>query len=162
MADLQAYIDELNKQYETALAANRARQAEVTSLYDQIINLAQTYASGEEARLEQTKKKDIASGMQTLVSAGLANTTRAATLGQRWESDIGATARADIGARKSEKISTALGQKAQFLTNIEDEYPDYSTIANLVMQAAQNPTSYKSVTPTYWTAADLNRRYKAL
>lgn len=132
---LQGYITELQSAYNEALAANQERRTAAEGLYNQIIQEAQNFGTGLTEQLEATKKKDVASATQSLISSGLANTTRAATLGKKWEEDVGAKARTEIAGQKSEKLSQAYAQKAQFLTNIENEYPDYGTISNLILQS---------------------------
>ncbi len=66
-----------------------------------------------------------------MVSSGLVNTTTAATLGRKFEEEVGTPARlqaADISAQR--KTEARLG-KAGFIERREDVGPDFRTIAEL-------------------------------
>lgn len=63
------------------------------------------YSSGLEAGLDRSRKKAMASGMQNLVSAGLANTTMGASMGRQFEEEVAMPARADLESRRASALS---------------------------------------------------------
>lgn len=63
------------------------------------------FGKGVEAGLERGRVKAMASGMQGLVSAGLAGTTMAGGLGKKYEEEVGAPARASLEERRAQAIS---------------------------------------------------------
>ena len=74
------------------------------------------FGAGVEAGLERGRVKATTSGMQNLVSAGLANTTMAAGLGKKYEEEVAAPTRAnveDIRSREIASLETMLAQMEQ-------------------------------------------------
>lgn len=72
---------------------------EVQAAYDKALAYyapGGAYGSGVEAGLTRGRKKSTASGMQNLVSAGLAGTTMAAGLGKKYEEEVAAPTRARV------------------------------------------------------------------
>ncbi len=63
------------------------------------------FGKGTEAGLERGRVKAMASGMQGLVSAGLAGTTMAGTLGKKYEEEVGAPIRAGVEEQRAQAIS---------------------------------------------------------
>ncbi len=63
------------------------------------------YGAGVEAGLERGRVKSTASGMQNLVSAGLAGTTMAAGLGKKYEEEVAAPTRARVEGARAEAIA---------------------------------------------------------
>lgn len=63
------------------------------------------FGKGVEAGLERGRVKAMASGMQGLVSAGLAGTTMAGTLGKKYEEEVGAPTRLGVEERRAQAIS---------------------------------------------------------
>ena len=63
------------------------------------------FSKGVEAALERGRIKSEASGMQNLVSSGLAGTTMAAGLGKKYEEEVASPARARMESIRAEKIS---------------------------------------------------------
>ncbi len=63
------------------------------------------YGKGVEAGLERGQVKATTSGMQSLVSAGLAGTTMAAGLGKKYEEEVAAPARARVESTRAQAIS---------------------------------------------------------
>ena len=74
------------------------------------------FGKGVEAGLERGRTQATSSGMQNLVSAGLAGTTMAAGLGKKYEEEVAAPTRARVEDIRSERISaleTILAQMEQ-------------------------------------------------
>jgi len=63
------------------------------------------FGKGIEAGLERGRVKALASGMQSLVSAGLAGTTIAGGLGKKYEEEVAAPTRAQLESMRAERIS---------------------------------------------------------
>ncbi|HEB26575.1 MAG TPA: hypothetical protein ENI05_02195 [Porticoccus sp.] len=71
------------------------------------------FGKGIEAGLERGRVKSVASGMQSLVSSGLANTTMAAGLGKKYESEVAAPTRARMEETRASAISSLQAMLAQ-------------------------------------------------
>ena len=71
------------------------------------------YGKGVEAGLERGRVKTVASGMQGLVSAGLAGTTMAGGLGKKYEEEVAMPARARVEETRAQAISGLQVLKAQ-------------------------------------------------
>ena len=78
------------------------------------------YGKGVEAGLERGRVKAVATGAQSLVSAGLAGTTTIAGLGKRYEEEVAMPARARVEETRAGAISGLEAMKAQIksITNI--------------------------------------------
>ncbi len=63
------------------------------------------YGAGVEAGLERGRVKSTASGMQNLVSAGLAGTSMAAGLGKKYEEEVAAPTRAKVEGARAEAMA---------------------------------------------------------
>jgi hypothetical protein len=135
-------LAEIKKLEAQRASKTKARETEVRSILDEIIaqfGPGGSYGQGILAMLERQKEKDVASATQSLVSAGLYGTTMASGVGKKWEEEIGMPTRAKLEDVKAERLAQAKQQKAQFVTDIEEEGIDYNTIANLMQQASSNP-----------------------
>src|SRR4030042_6626684 len=93
MATVQELIDQFTAAQQKAEAANEARYQQLLGIASKVEGLyGADYGAGFKAELERTKTRDMASGMQSLVSAGLGGTTRGAGLGKKWEEADGTPA----------------------------------------------------------------------
>ena len=63
------------------------------------------FGEGVEAGLERGRVKSVSSGMQSLVSSGLAGTTMAAGLGKKFEEEVADPARARVESTRAQAIS---------------------------------------------------------
>lgn len=77
------------------------------------------YGKGVEAGLERGRTKALASGMQSLVSAGLSNTTMPAGLGKKYEEEVAMPARAQVESTRAQAIA---GLKAGFAGALQSGY----------------------------------------
>ena len=71
------------------------------------------YGKGIEADLERGRVKSVASGMQNLVSSGLANTTMAGGLGKKYEEEVAAPTRANMEETRASAIASLQAMLAQ-------------------------------------------------
>jgi len=120
-----------------ARAANEKRYGEGLDLWDQIIQRyqpGQGFGAGAMASYERAKTKAVGSGMQQLVSAGLANTTVAAGIGKKYEEEVGTPFRLQLQDMQSERLSGAQAGKAGFIERRTDSYPDAGLAASLGQQ----------------------------
>jgi hypothetical protein len=149
---IQSYIDQLTKQQESARVANIQRKQDILGIFGQLESMVQPGGAFEKSALSQLatqKRSDVGSETQNLISSGLFNTTTAAGVGTKWESQVGAPSRLKLEDIQQQRLSEVIGQKAGFLERIEEPYPDMSTIAQLVMQAAQMPQPAAQTTNTW-------------
>jgi len=112
-----------------------AREQEVRSIFDDIIAMYSpegAYGQGTLAMLDRQKTRDVASATQSLVSSGLFNTTQQAGLGKKWEEEVGMPTRAKLEDVRYGALAGAKAQKAQAISNIEDQQIDYNLIAQLM------------------------------
>ena len=109
----------LSKMEQEQKERTQARETEIRGLLDQLIGM---YSPGGSFG-QQMVKEATASGMQNLVSSGLANTTSAAT--------IGMSARAKLEDLRFQGLASAIGGKAGFIERITDRLPDYGLIGQL-------------------------------
>ena len=122
---------ELEKEREGRVAK---RETEVRGLLDEIIQMygpEGKYGQGTLAMLEQQKQRDVASASQALVSSGLSNTTMPAGLAKKWESEVGMPSRMKLEDVRYGHLAQAIGAKAQFVSDIEDENLDYRMLSEL-------------------------------
>lgn len=73
------------------------------------------YGAGVEAALGRGRTKAMATGMQSLVSAGLAGTTMAAGLGKKFEEEVGMPIRAGVEEARGQAISGLHALRAQII-----------------------------------------------
>ena len=73
------------------------------------------FGKGAEAALERSRTKAVASGGQSLVSAGLAGTTMMAGLGKKFEEEVGMPTRARVEETRAGAISGLEMAKAQII-----------------------------------------------
>ena len=64
-----------------------------------------SYGAGVEAALGRGRTQTLSSGMQNLVSSGLAGTTMAGGLGKKYEEEVAAPTRAGVESVRAERIS---------------------------------------------------------
>ena len=143
MAILDDLLAKFQQDQERANAANEVRYQEAKAEYDKIIEQylpGGAFGQGFEAQLERARTKSTAQGMQALVSSGLASTTEAATLGKRFEEEVGAPARQQMEDIRYERLASARAGKAGLIERREDIGPDYGMIAQLVAQASSGPS----------------------
>lgn len=144
---LQKYFPQY---YQPVKEFPKVETGEVSKLLDEIIakyRIGGEYGKGEEALLKRAKTKSTAETAQSLVSAGLAGTSVGAGAGQRWEEEIGMPGRLKLEDIRSERLTGALGAKAGFLGQAEQQnYERELAQRQLAMQQLrmQQGLSYQS------------------
>jgi len=107
--------------------ANEARYQEGLGIYDQLSALYEPggkFGAGAMSSYQQGKGQAMASGMQSMVSSGLSNTTTAAGLGQKYESEVGTPFRLQLEDLRMSKYAGALQGKAGFIERRTDAAPN--------------------------------------
>jgi len=131
------------KAQETATAANQKRYEQALAIYDEIIGRygpGGTFMAGAEAELGRVKERDVSAEMAHSVSTGMYGTTRPGTAGRRWEAEVGAPSRLKLEDLRMERLSQAQIGKAGAVERVEDVYPDYGMMAQLMAQASSAPS----------------------
>lgn len=131
----QAYKQAADK----ATAANEKRYKEITGIWDNIISQYQpggSFGQGALAMYEQGKKGAMATGMQSLVSSGLSNTTVAAGLPIKYEQEVGTPFRLQLEDMRINRLSEAQAGKAGAIERRTDAYPDPNLFAGLTQGAS--------------------------
>ena len=128
----------------SANVANLQRYKQGLGLYDQMITnwgKGGGFVKGAEATLERTKKRDVAGGMQNLVSSGLAGTTMAAGIGKKWEEEVGAPSRLSIADIAGQRLAQAMEGKAGFIERRQDTGPDPGMVSSLMQGMGNQPAA---------------------
>lgn len=116
-------------------AANKSREKEVRGILDNVIAMYRQgggYGKGVEASLERERTKSMSAGAQGLISSGLYNTTQLAGLSGKFSEEVAMPSRMKLEDLRMDRLAGALGQKANFITDITDESPDYRLLASLL------------------------------
>ncbi len=87
--------------------------------YADIFRPGGAYGEGVEAMIGRGKKRAVAGGMQSLVSAGLAGTTMPMHLEQTFEEEIGMPTRLRAEDLQMERLGGALGSLGQMYANYD-------------------------------------------
>jgi hypothetical protein len=140
----------VSSQYQNAMdsanAANEARYAEGKGKYGQIEDIYKpggSFGAGQLAQIDSQKQRDVASGMQSLVGSGMANTTVAASLPQAWEQNVGSQARLNLADTQAQRYAGALEGSAGFIERRTDQAPNMAQYADLTSQASMgSPSQY--------------------
>ncbi len=121
-----------------ARKANEQRYTQGMGLWDEIIQRYQPgggFGAGAMASYERGKTKAVGAGMQQLVSSGLANTTVAATIGKKYEEEVGTPFKLQLQDVQSQRLTEAQAGKAGFIERRSDVGPDPGLVAGLGQQA---------------------------
>ena len=128
-------IGQVGAQQRSAKKANVARQKRIESLFDMMQKMVAPGGAFEKrglADIEAQKTKGVGKEMQQMISSGMYGTTTAAGVGRKWEADVGAPARLRLEDIMQQRQLGVMGQKAGFLERIEDVYPDYSALMQML------------------------------
>lgn len=138
MADLVTqYYDAATKAY----AENQKRMEEAKAIYDRIISMygdTGAYGAAYESLLKGQKVRDIGEVKQRDIGRGLYGIR---PYEAEWEQTVGTEARLKLEDIKSQRLGSALQAKAEFLTGIQQPYPDYSALQQAAAAQAAAPTS---------------------
>ncbi len=120
-----------------ARKANEQRYTQGMGLWDEIIQRYQPgggFGAGAMASYERGKTRAVGAGMQQLVSSGLANTTVAATIGKKYEEEVGTPFKLQLQDVQSQRLSEAQSGKAGFIERRTDVGPDAGLAAQMGQQ----------------------------
>lgn len=147
---LDDLLAKATQQEEEAKLANLSRQQQIEAIWDEVIKRYQpggTFQTEAFRQLGVQKEQDVmreyGSRTQDMISRGLFGTSVAPSqgeIGRKWERDVGAPSRLKLEDLMMQRLSTAQSEKAGFLERIENDYPDYNSIAQLMAQASSAPS----------------------
>lgn len=155
---LSSYLQQFINAGNIARSRTQDRLNQALSIYDNNIAMFQPggdFGKGFEASLAQSKSSSIGQGMQHLASTGLYNSSIGAGLGTAFEKTVGTPARLQLNDMRMGKLADAYTAKAGVLERVTDRGPDSSLLANLMMQAANQPrpqSAQAAYSPHPWEA----------
>ncbi|KKM66631.1 hypothetical protein LCGC14_1479200, partial [marine sediment metagenome] len=133
--DLSKWLGTMYQDYTTGRAQKEAAfQTGVGALesYADIFRPGGEYGAGIEAMIGRGEKKAVASGMQSLVSAGLANTTMPMHLQQTYQEEVGMPTRMRAEDTRMERLGGALGSLGQMYAGYD---PGTTTAGDIAQMA---------------------------
>lgn len=128
-------IGQIGAQQRSARQANIQRRKQIESLYGEMLGMVQPGGAFERrglADIERQKTRGVGRETQRMISGGMYGTTTAAGVGRRWEADVAGPQRLRLEDIMQRRQLGVMGQKAGFLERIEDEYPEYSQLLQLL------------------------------
>ena len=128
-------IGQVGTQQRSAKRANIARRKQIEAMYDKMMGMVGPGGAFEKrglGEIERAKTKGVGQETQQMISSGMYGTTTAAGVGRKWEADVGAPARLRLEDIMQQRQLGVMGQKAGFLERIEDVYPDYSALLQML------------------------------
>ena len=128
-------IGQVGAQQASAKQANIARRKQIESLYGKMMGMVQPGGAFEKrglGEIERARTKGVGQQTQQMISSGMYGTTTAAGVGKGWEAELGAPARLRLEDIMQQRQLGVMGQKAGFLERIEDVYPDYQSLLQLL------------------------------
>lgn len=129
------FISQISRQQSSAKRANIERRKQIEGMYDKMMGMVGPGGAFEKrglGEIEAAKTKGVGQETQQMISSGMYGTTTAAGVGRKWEADVGAPARLRLEDIMQQRQLGVMGQKAGFLERIEDVYPDYSSLLQML------------------------------
>ena len=126
---------QISAQSASARRANIERRKQIEGMYDKMMGMVGPGGAFEKrglGEIERARTKGVGQETQQMISSGMYGTTTAAGVGRRWEADVGAPARLRLEDIMQQRQLGVMGQKAGFLERIEDVYPDYSALMQML------------------------------
>lgn len=126
---------QISAQSASARRANITRRKQIEAMYDKMMGMVAPGGAFEKrglGQIEAAKTKGVGQQMQQMISSGMYGTTTAAGVGKGWEADVGTPARLRLEDIMQQRQLGVMGQKAGFLERIEDVYPDYSSLMQML------------------------------
>ena len=128
-------ISQVGTQQASAKQANIERRKQIEAMYDKMMGMVGPGGAFEKrglGEIEAAKTKGVGKETQQMISSGMYGTTTATGVGRKWEADVGAPARLRLEDIMQQRQLGVMGQKAGFLERIEDVYPDYSALLQML------------------------------
>ena len=126
---------QIGAQSASARRANIERRKQIEGMYDKMMGMVEPGGAFEKrglGEIERARTKGVGQETQQMISSGMYGTTTAAGVGRKWEADVGAPARLRLEDIMQQRQLGVMGQKAGFLERIEDVYPDYSSLLQML------------------------------
>ncbi len=134
-ARLSNTIGQISRQQSSARQANIARRGQIEGIYGKMMGMVSPGGAFEKrglADIARQKTQTVGKETQGLISGGMFGTTTTAGLGRKFEANVGAPARLRLEDIMQQRQLGVMGQKAGFLERIEDVYPDYSSLLQML------------------------------
>ena len=145
MATLSSLYADMQKREAGALAANKAREAEIRGIYGEIIGQGQGAArTAGLAEIEKGKTQAVGAGTQQMISSGLYGTTTAASLPVQAENQA-SLSRLKLEDMLTQRTTQAKLGLAGFAERIETPYPDYNMLMQAMIAQASQPQGTPAV-----------------
>ena len=151
---IQELIASFDKKEEESRLANLSRENQVRAIYDQVISRYQSGGAFEqagEAMIGRAKTKDVGARTQHAIGSGLFNTQATGAIGQSWEQDVGAGMRTGLQDTMMQRLSSAQLGKADFITGIENRYPDSGQLGGMMEGMGQASGGGEDRGPSMWS-----------
>jgi hypothetical protein len=145
--------------YQKAYKANEAIKQQGLTILDAAIERYQPggqFGKGAMAEYEMGKEKSLATGMQSLIGAGLSNTTVAAGMPLAYEQEVGTPFKLQLEDMRMGRLTDAEMKKVGFLERIQNNYPDPGMFAEMQAKGSSGGgvTYQKSNFLDTWGAPD--------
>lgn len=131
-SQIGGFKSEYDRAYNEAKAANEARYAEILGDYDSMLSMTERLGDQAKVDIGNTYRKMYASGTQSLVNAGMANSTIMPSLARQTTTEQNNALASLNEMLRREKLGI-LQQKTNFKERREDAYPDASMYTNMMM-----------------------------
>lgn len=132
---------EYQSAYDVAKQENEKRYDQGLDIHNKTISMYSpdgSYGAGAMASYNQGKDKARSRFMQGLVNAGMANLTRGGGYDKSYEKEVGNNFRLNLADRRTDALSGAYANKANWIFNREDQYPDTSMYVQLMRQLGES------------------------
>jgi hypothetical protein len=132
--DIPGMLNTLIGDYAQAKSDRQARYGQGLQLMQDAIAQFQPGGAFEQSAMnlyQQGKRNTMASGMQSLVSSGLAGTSNPMVMNKKYEEDVGNPFRMNLAAEQSSRLGSALQNAAGDMSSFQDIYPDAGTLSYL-------------------------------
>ena len=128
-SDIQAGQTQKEKMFGKSIASLES--------YADMFRAGGAYGEGVEAMIGRGKKRAVAGGMQSLVSAGLAGTTRPMQLEQTYEEEIGMPTRMRAEDVRTERLGGILGSLGQMYASYDPGVGDMGEVGRLAVSQGE-------------------------
>lgn len=132
-------IQSYKQRGEEAKQANLERYEKGLGIWEDVVGQYAPgggFGEGAMASYQRSKTRDLAQASQSLVSAGLYNSTIAANLPKKYEEEVGTPFRLNLEDIRQQRLGEARAGMAGFIERREDIPPDPTLLAALLQKGA--------------------------
>lgn len=157
--------DKLTADYEQTRLDRQQRYQQGMGLFGQIADLYKPGGAFEQAAMQQYalgKQQTLTSGMQNLISSGLAKGSNLGAMERGYEASVGTPFRIGVAAEGQGRLASAYQNMAGYMANFPDVYPTAGTLAHLAtggfgalsnqaaQASAQTSANYQATGGSLW------------